>query len=130
MDGVAELQSQKVLMRSLVLRPPQELIAQLEEVDPELWAGRRGLMSEVVERVMEAEMDRAGAEWPAGRQPLDLPYSYVIHAAMMRKAFENLQPMSSWLRWIGIENSLSMSIPKIRNTRAKWLSGRRNDSSS
>lgn len=37
-------------------------------------------MSELVENVMAGEMVRAGDEWPGGRQPLDLPYSYVIHA--------------------------------------------------
>jgi len=58
-----------------VIRPPQELVAQLEKVAPELWVRRRELLSEVVEHVMEAEMERAGVEWPGGRQPLDLPYS-------------------------------------------------------
>jgi hypothetical protein len=43
-DNVSELQSQKVLMRSLIIRPPQEQVAQLEQVDPELWARRRELI--------------------------------------------------------------------------------------
>jgi len=90
MDSADELQSQQVLMRSLVLRPPQELIAQLEEVDPELWARRREVMSDLVEHVMEAEMERAGVKWPGGRQPLDLPYSYVIHAPDDAQGIESL----------------------------------------
>ncbi len=81
LDHVGELQSRKVLLRSLIIRPPQELVAQLEEVDPERWAARRELLEEIVQRVMDAEMERAGAAGPEGAtQPLDLPYSYVIHA--------------------------------------------------
>ena len=90
MDNVSELQSQKVLMRSLIIRPPQEQIAQLEEVDPELWARRRELMAELVENVMAGEMERAGVEWPGGRQPLDLLYSYVIHAPPDANGVESL----------------------------------------
>jgi hypothetical protein len=81
LDHAAELQSRKVLLRSLIIRPPQELVAQLEDVDAERWAARRELLEEVVHRVMDAEMERAGT--PTGddsTQPLDLPYSYVIHA--------------------------------------------------
>jgi hypothetical protein len=84
------LQSQRVLMRSLIIRPPQEPIAELERVDPELWATRRERMAELVEDVMAAEMERAGVEWPGGRQPLDLPYSYVIHAPPDAKGVESL----------------------------------------
>jgi len=81
LDSVSELQTDKVLLRTLVIRPPQELLAELEQVDPERWARRRELLEEVVHRVMDAEMERAGMERPDGsRQPLDLPYSYVIHA--------------------------------------------------
>lgn len=89
-DNVSELQSQKVLMRSLIIRPPQEQIAQLVEVDPELWARRRELMADLVENVMASEMERAGVEWPSGRQPLDLPYSYVIHAPPDANGVESL----------------------------------------
>jgi hypothetical protein len=89
-DNVSELQSQKVLMRSLIIRPPQEQIAQLEQVNPELWARRRELMAELVENVMAGEMERAGVEWPGGRQPLDLPYSYVIHAPPDANGVESL----------------------------------------
>jgi hypothetical protein len=81
LDAAAELQSRKVLMRTLVIRPPQELVAQLKEVDPERWGQRRDLMAELVDRVVDAEMDRTGLKLPDGRrQPLDLPYAYVIHA--------------------------------------------------
>lgn len=81
LDHAAEIQSRKVLLRSLIIRPPQELVAQLEEVDPERWARRRELLEELVHRVMDAEMERAGLPQPDDtRQPLDLPYSYVIHA--------------------------------------------------
>jgi hypothetical protein len=70
-----------VLLRALIIRPPQEIVAGLEEVDPERWANRRELLEEVVHRVMDAEMERAGVQRPDGtKQPLDLPYSYVIHA--------------------------------------------------
>jgi hypothetical protein len=79
-DNVSELQSQRVLMQ----------IAQLEEVDPELWARRRELMADLVENVMAGEMERAGVEWPGGRQPLDLPYSYVIHAPPDANGVESL----------------------------------------
>jgi hypothetical protein len=53
-----------------------------EQVDLEWWANRRKLLEEVVvHRVMGEEMERAGVQWPNGtKQPLDLPYSYVIHA--------------------------------------------------
>ena len=81
LDQAAELQSRKVLLRSLIVRPPQELVAQLEEIDPERWAARREVLEELVHRVMDAEMERAGIYQPDGTiQPLDLPYSYVIHA--------------------------------------------------
>jgi hypothetical protein len=81
LDNATELQTDKVLLRALIIRPPQELVARLEEVDPERWANRRELLEEVVHRVMDAEMKRAGVLRPDGtRQPLDLPYSYVIHA--------------------------------------------------
>jgi hypothetical protein len=89
-DNVSELQSQKVLMRSLIIRPPQEQIALLEQVNPELWARRRELMAELVENVMAGEMERAGVEWPGGRQPLDLPYSYVVHAPPDGNGVESL----------------------------------------
>jgi hypothetical protein len=89
-DNLSELQSQKVLMRSLIIRPPQEQIAQLEEIDPDLWARRRQLMAELVEGVMAAEMERRGVEWPGGRQPLDLAYSYVIHAPPDANGVESL----------------------------------------
>ena len=81
LDNASELQTDKVLLRALVIRPPQELVAELEEVDPERWANRRELLEEVVHRVMDAEMERAGVQRPDGtKQPLDLPCSYVIHA--------------------------------------------------
>jgi hypothetical protein len=76
-----QLQSQKVLLRSLIVRPPQELVAQLEQVDPERWSQRRDLVEELVQRVMDAEMQRAGVQGPNSTvQPLDLPYSFVLHA--------------------------------------------------
>jgi transposase InsO family protein len=76
-----QLESRKVLLRSLVVRPPQELVAQLQEVDPERWTQRRELVEELVHRVMDAEMQRAGFQRPNGSmQALDLPYSYVLHA--------------------------------------------------
>ena len=89
-DNLSELQSQKVLMRSLIIRPPQEQMAQLEGIDPELWTRRRELMAELVEDVMAGEMERRGVEWPGGRQPLDLPYSYVIHAPQDANGVESL----------------------------------------
>jgi hypothetical protein len=89
-DNVSELQSQKVLMRSLIIRPPQEQIAQLEQVDPELWARRRELMAELAENITAGEMERAGVEWPGGRHPLDLPYSDVIHASPDASGVESL----------------------------------------
>jgi hypothetical protein len=90
MQSVTELQSDKVLLRSLVIRPPQEELAQLEEVDPERWANRHELLGELVQRVMDAEMERAGVERPdGGRDPLDLPYSYVIHAPQDSNGIES-----------------------------------------
>jgi hypothetical protein len=81
LENVTALQSEKVLLRALVIRPPQEQVAGLEKLDPERWANRRELLEEVVHRVMDAEMERAGIQRPDGStQPLDLPYSYVIHA--------------------------------------------------
>lgn len=81
LDHSATLQSRKVLLRSLIIRPPQELVTQLQEVDPERWAQRRDLLEELVHRVMDAEMVRAGLHHDEQRvHPLDLPYSYVIHA--------------------------------------------------
>ena len=81
LDNATELQTDKVLLRSLIIRPPQEELAELQESDPERWANRRELLEEVVHRVMDAEMERAGFQRPDGtKQPLDLPYSYVIHA--------------------------------------------------
>jgi len=66
LDNATELQTDRVLLRALIIRPPQDLVAGLEEV---------------VHRVMDAEMERAGVQRPDGtRQPLDLPCSYVIHA--------------------------------------------------
>lgn len=64
---------------------PQELVAGLEQVDPERWANRRELPEEVARQVVgdNIEMQRAGHRTgPAdgSRQLLDLPYSYVIHA--------------------------------------------------
>jgi hypothetical protein len=90
LDNATELQTDKVLLRALVIRPPQELVAGLEEVDPERWANRRDLLEEVVHRVMDAEMERAGVQRPDGtKQPLDLPYSYVIHAPDDRNGVES-----------------------------------------
>jgi hypothetical protein len=81
LNNASELQTDKVLLRVLVIRPPQELVAGLEQVDPARWANRRDFLEEVVHRVMDAEMERAGVQRPDGtKQPLDLPYSYVIHA--------------------------------------------------
>ncbi len=81
LDNAGELQTDKVLLRALIIRPPQELVAGLEQVDPERWANRRELLEEVVHRVMDAEMERTGVQRLDGtKQPLDLPYSFVIHA--------------------------------------------------
>jgi len=81
LENAKVLQSDKVLLRALVIRPPQEQVAQLEQTDPGRWSQRRDLLEEVVHLVMDAEMERAGIRRPDGSsQPLDLPYSYVIHA--------------------------------------------------
>lgn len=81
LDHAETLQSNRVLLRALIIRPPQEQLAELECYDPERWAQRRELLEEVVHRVMDAEMERAGVPRPDGsKQPMDLPYSYVIHA--------------------------------------------------
>ncbi len=92
LDNAAELENRRTntLLRSLVIRPPQEDIARLEQVDPERWAERRELMHELVQQVMHAEMERRGIEWPGGRQPMDLPYSYVIHAPDDKNGVESL----------------------------------------
>ncbi len=92
LGSAAELENRKTntLPRSLVIRPPQEEIALLEQVDPERWAERHERMHELVQRVMDAEMDRRGIEWPRGRQPMDLPYSYVIHAPDDKNGVESL----------------------------------------
>jgi len=90
LDNASELQTGKVLLRSLVIRPPQEMFAQLQEADPERWADRLDLMKELVDRVMDAEMQRAGFMRSDGsRQPLDLPYSYVVHASEDKKGVES-----------------------------------------
>jgi hypothetical protein len=49
LDNAMELQTDKVLLRALIIRPPQEMVAGLLRPD-------------------------------GTKQPLDLPYSYVIHA--------------------------------------------------
>ena len=91
LDSASELQTDKVLLRALIVRPPQELVAGLEKVDPERWANRRELLEEKVHRIMDAAMERAGLERPDGRrQPLDLPYSYVIHAPDDSQGIESL----------------------------------------
>lgn len=92
LNNAAELENRKTntLLRSLVIRPPQEDIALLEQVDPERWAGRRERMHELVQQVMDAEMERRGIEWPGGRQPMDLPYSYVLHAPDNKNGVESL----------------------------------------
>ncbi|HNS51661.1 MAG TPA: hypothetical protein PKO09_10835 [Anaerolineae bacterium] len=90
LDNASELQTGKVLLRSLVIRPPQDMLAQLRQADPERWANRLDLMKELVDRVMDAEMQRAGIVRGDGtRQPLDLPYSYVIHAGEDKKGVES-----------------------------------------
>lgn len=78
-DMLLELESAKVLLRSLVIRLPQQLVVQLREIDPERWDARFELLAELVERVMDAEMERAGIAWLQHIDPLDLPYSFVIH---------------------------------------------------
>jgi hypothetical protein len=92
LSNASELESRKTntLLRSLVIRPPQEQIAELENVDAERWADRRELMHELVQRVMDDEMQRRGIQWPGGTQPLDLPYSYVIHAPDDKNGVESL----------------------------------------
>ena len=81
LDTAAEFQAKEVLLRSLVIRPPQELVAQLQSIDPERWADRRDLLEELVHQVMDAEMERRGIAGPDGRrQPIEVAYSYVIHA--------------------------------------------------
>lgn len=90
LDNASELQTGKVLLRPLVIRPPQEMLAQLRQSDPERWADRLDLMKELVDRVMDAEKQRAGIVRGDGtRQPLDLPYSYVIHASEDKKGVES-----------------------------------------
>jgi len=92
LNNTTELENRKTntLLRSLVIRPPQEDIALLEQVDAERWAERRRLMHELVQQVMDAEMERRGIEWPGGRQPMDLPYSYVLHAPDDKNGVESL----------------------------------------
>jgi hypothetical protein len=92
LNNAAELENRQTntLLRSLVIRPPQEDIALLEKVDPERWAERREGMHELVQQVMDAEMERRGIEWPGGRQPMDLPYSYVLHAPDDKTGVESL----------------------------------------
>jgi hypothetical protein len=110
LDNATELQTDKVLLRALIIRPPQELVAGLEEVDPERWASRRELLEEVVHRVMDAEMERAGVQRPDGtKQPLDLPYSYVIHAHMTAMGSRALTPTSPSQPWTGMANGPSTS---------------------
>ncbi|MGQ9600235.1 MAG: hypothetical protein ACUVWZ_12560 [Anaerolineae bacterium] len=47
-------------------------------------------MKELVDRVMDAEMQRAGiVRGDGSRQPLDLPYSYVFHASEDKKGIES-----------------------------------------
>jgi hypothetical protein len=92
LDNAAELENSKTntLLRSLVIRPPQEDIALLEQVDPARWAERRERMHELVQRVMDEEMKRRGIQWPGGTQPMDLPYSYVLHAPDDKNGVESL----------------------------------------
>ncbi|MBN1658276.1 MAG: hypothetical protein JXA93_07745 [Anaerolineae bacterium] len=92
LNNLTELECQKtnMLLRSLVIRPPQAMIAELEQSDPARWADRRERMHELVERVMADEMARRGIEWPGGRQAMDLPYSYVIHAPDDKNGVESL----------------------------------------
>jgi len=90
LDNTTELQTAKVLLRSLVIRPPQEWLAQLQQADPERWANRLDLVKKLVDRVMDSEMQRAGIVRGDGtRQPLDLPYSYVIHASEDKRGVES-----------------------------------------
>jgi hypothetical protein len=89
LDNASELQTGKVL-RSVVIRPPQEMLAQLRQSEPERWTDRLELMKELVDRVMDSEMQRAGiVRADANRQPLDLPYSYVIRASEDRRGIES-----------------------------------------
>ncbi|MGD9147807.1 MAG: hypothetical protein PVI80_19735 [Anaerolineae bacterium] len=92
LSSATELENRKTntLLRSLVIRPPQEQIADLEHVDPDRWSDRRELMHELVERVMDAERERRGIQWPGGTQPMDLPYSYVLHAPNDKNGVESL----------------------------------------
>lgn len=102
-DTLIELESAKVLLRSLVIRPPQKLIAQLQEIDPERWGARFELLAELVERVMDAEMDRAGIAWLHHVDPIDLPYSFVIHTHPDKDGVESphahvIVPAMEWHR--------------------------------
>jgi hypothetical protein len=92
LSNTTELENQRTntLLRSLVIRPPQEQIAEMEHLDPERWANRREVMHELVQQVMDEEMKRRGIEWPGGTQPLDLPYSYVLHAPDDKNGVESL----------------------------------------
>jgi len=47
-------------------------------------------MHELVQQVMDGEKERRGIRWPAGTQPLDLPYSYVLHAPNDKNGVESL----------------------------------------
>lgn len=65
------------------------MLAQLQQSDPERWANRIDLLKEAVDRVMDAEMQRASIVRGDGtRQPLDLPYSYVMHASEDMRGIE------------------------------------------
>jgi hypothetical protein len=88
-NSLIERQMSKVLLRSLVVRPPQKLIAQLKELDPERWAARFELLVVLVERIMDAEMERSGISWPGYLQPMELPYSFVIHTHPDRDGVES-----------------------------------------
>ncbi len=92
LNNTTELENQQsnTLLRSLVIRPPQEEVALLEKVDPERWEDRRERMHKLVQRVMDDEMKRRGIEWPGGTQPMDLPYSYVLHAPDDKNGVESL----------------------------------------
>jgi hypothetical protein len=130
LDNASELQTDKVLLRSLIIRPPQDLVAELETVDPERWASRRELLEEVVHRVMDAEMERAGVQRPDDtRQPLDLPYSYVIHAPDDSNGIESTLTLS-YRPWTEMVNEPSTSTGATCSRLVRLLSVRRSGCSS
>jgi len=102
-DTLIELESGRLLLRSLIISPRRSLFARLQDTDPERWARRFDLLAELVERVMDAELERAGIAWLHHVDPIDLPYSFVIHTHPAREGLESphahvIVPAMGWHR--------------------------------